>query len=392
MGGKLGHELEDIVQRFNAQNPDITVRLEYMGSYASLRQKIIASLAAGNFPDMAQSFETWTGKFVNAGKIATLTQFFNGPYGLTAAEIDDFFPFLRAANTYNGELWALPFNKSVPVIYYNSDMLKKAGLGPPADDWTWADFLDYARVLTVRNEQNSRPEQYGFANSLSEWLFQCLLHQNGGSEFDPTERRVTYAQPPGITALKFMIGLTDTEKVAYYSTGFNNQNDFAAQKVGFIFSSCATRIYLEPVLQFNWNCAPVPRGPKPAVTVSGTNIVIFNQSSSNRMIAAWRFARYFSSPEVTLGWSLKTGYLPVRRSAVQSAEMARAISQNPRIQASLTQLAYCVPSPKHETWAKGRDLLITALEESMIGNVPPEKSLPAAAQKTQKLLDRFHEH
>ncbi|MBN2384496.1 ABC transporter substrate-binding protein [bacterium] len=392
MGGRLGQALTDIVSDFNRNNPDITVKTEYMGSYSSLRQKIIASLAAGNYPDLAQSFETWTSKFVEADKIMPVSAFLDESDSLSRTWIDDIVPVLRQANTYKGDLWAMPFNKSVPVMYYNLDLLREKGLGPPADNWTWDDFIDYAHLLTDDHDQDGRIDRYGYANTLTEWLFQCLIHQNGGSEFDPTETRITFAEPPGLKALAFILRLIEPERVAYYSTGFNNQNDFAAGKVALISSSCASRIYLEPVLQFDWSTAPLPRGQQPAVTVSGTNILIFKQANQNRLKGAWRFVRYFISPDVTLRWSLLTGYLPVRQSAIDSPHMQRALAQNPRIKASLVQLPYAVPSPKHQAWAKGRELLIEALEQSMIGHVPPEESLTSAARKAQTLLDRYNKN
>lgn len=386
MGGKLGEALTAIVNDFNAQNPDVKVRMEYMGSYASLQQKLVASLAAGNFPDIAQSFETWTTKFVQAGRVVPLSPFLERE---SRESIEDIWPVFREANSYNGVLWAMPFNKSVPAVYYNQDMFQAADVPFPADDWTWDDFLAKARRLTVDLDGDDRIDQFGFANSLSEWLFQCLLQQHGDTLFDAADRNARFNSPTGIKVLNFLTGLNTKEKISYYSTGFNNQNDFAAGKVSMIVSSCATRIYLEPVLRFKWSCAPLPRATFPAAVISGTNIVLFKGPSQKRIEAAWRFIKFFASTEETLDWALATGYLPIRKSAANSPRMQAAIADNPRIKAPLLELDYSVPSPKILAWNKGRDYLIKALEETYLGNVPAEKSLGRANEKTQKILDLY---
>lgn len=391
MGGPLGRTLQSIVDEFNRQNPDVTVRLEYMGSYSSLRQKIIASLAARNNPDLAQSFETWTSKFVESDKIVPLDDYFYSPDGLSEESIKDIYTVFREVNSYQGKLWALPFNKSVPVLYYNADIFREKGIPFPEKDWTWNDFLEKARVLTTDGDSDGNPELYGFTIRLTEWLFQCLLYQKGGLIFDGAEKRVLYAEQEGVQALQFLQDLITKEKVSYYSTGFNNQNDFAAQKVGMIEASCASRIYLSPVLRFDWRCVPLPRFDKPSVLTSGTNIVLFKSENKKRMFNAWRFIKFFVSTDITRRWSIETGYLPVRKSAVQSREMEKAIAEIPAIEASLYQLDYAAPSPKHAAWSKGRDYMFTALEETFIGSVSPEESLKQAAQKTQIILDRYND-
>jgi multiple sugar transport system substrate-binding protein len=298
----------------------------------------------------------------------------------------------RRANTYEGTLWALPFNKSVLVVYYNQEMFQREGIPRPQNEWTWADFVSMAHKLTKVKDGDGSIDQYGYANKLSEWLFLCLLHQNGGSVFDEAERKVLFAQGPGIKSLNFLVDLITREKVAYYSTGFNDQNDFAAEKVALIISSCASRIYLEPVLRFQWGCLPLPKADQAAAVVSGTNIVIFRGPDKKKMEGAWRFVKYFTETDTTLRWSVATGYLPVRISALHSNALATAIAQNPRIEAAVLQLAYSVSSPKHAVWNKGRDHVIHALEESYLANIPPSVSLTQAALQTQKLLDRYHQH
>lgn len=392
MGGRLGTVLAKIVTDFNEQNPDISIKTEYMGSYSTLRQKLIASLAAGNFPDMAQSFETWTTKFVESRRILPISDFFNGPHGLTSDQIEDICPVFRQAVSYHGQLWAMPFNKSVPVVYYNASLFEEAGLVLPEDGWTWDDFLNMARILTIDKDNDGEPERYGFATTLSEWLFQCMLQQQGSGLFDIDERKSLFDTPVAISTLTWLINLSRTEKVAYYSTGFNQQNDFAAGKVAMIISSCASRIYLEPVIRFAWNCAPLPQYDKPGASVSGTDIVIFRSENARRMEGAWRFVRYFSSPEVTRRWSINSGYLPVRTSAIKSPEMREAMKHNPKIIASIIQLPTAGPAPRNEAWTKGREILLAAIEEVFIGKLPPSSALTAANQQTQSLLDRYTGH
>ncbi|UCC12945.1 MAG: extracellular solute-binding protein, partial [candidate division WOR-3 bacterium] len=119
MSGPLGKQLDELVAEFNRIHPDGEVRSVHMGSYDVLAQKLMGAVASGTPPVIAQLYESWTDQFYRAGDLLPLETFIASDSGFAR---DDFFPVFLEDNTYDSVLVTLPFNKSVPVFYYNQDI------------------------------------------------------------------------------------------------------------------------------------------------------------------------------------------------------------------------------------------------------------------------------
>ncbi|HNV70202.1 MAG TPA: extracellular solute-binding protein, partial [Candidatus Ozemobacteraceae bacterium] len=158
MSGPLGKVMDRLTDRYNASQKTYFIKSICMGNYDTLQKKLLASIVARQAPDIAQNYESVTRKFAKYGKIVCIDD-------LLASETEDIradiVPVLLANNTFDSKLWSFPFNKSVPVLYYNKDLFKKAGLDPERPPKTWDDMLTYAEKLTQRDEQG-RTTVYGF--------------------------------------------------------------------------------------------------------------------------------------------------------------------------------------------------------------------------------------
>jgi len=71
---------------------------------------------------------------------------------------------------------------------------------------------------------------------------------------------------------------------------------------------------------------------------AGTDIIMFSTAKEDEKRAAWEFMKYLISPEVTAYWAVNTGYLPVRRSALQTTIWKQAAKADPLIEIPLQQI------------------------------------------------------
>ena len=137
---------KDTVKEFEALNPGVKVRV--VGGIND--DKIIAASRGGKAPDVAQSFSADnSGAFCGSGAWVDLK-----PY-LKRDGINDtiFPPAPRSYTQFKGTRCALPMLADAMGLYYNEDMLKKAGLdGPPK---TVSELTEYAKKLTVKNPDGS---------------------------------------------------------------------------------------------------------------------------------------------------------------------------------------------------------------------------------------------
>src|SRR5690606_26066235 len=132
LGGEHGEIIADLVAEFNASQDEVLVDAQYQGNYGTLMQKLMAAVAAGDPPTLTGSYNNWTSVFIDADAITPMARFVNdAQVGLSDDELADFFPAFLEANTWDGGLYSLPFNKSVQVLYYNKDLLDQAGVGVP---------------------------------------------------------------------------------------------------------------------------------------------------------------------------------------------------------------------------------------------------------------------
>ena len=90
----------------------------------------------------------WVAEFARAGWLRDLTHL------LPPDAAQEVFPGTRAAVTYRGKIFAMPWFVDAGLLYYRSDLLEKHGFPPPR---TWEELAETAHVISRRE-----PGVYGF--------------------------------------------------------------------------------------------------------------------------------------------------------------------------------------------------------------------------------------
>jgi|UniRef100_A0A7V3UZB4 ABC-type glycerol-3-phosphate transport system substrate-binding protein len=381
MGGPLGDVLEEMVKEFESVNPEIEVQLVSMANYSSLAQKLMGAVQVNSPPNLAQMYESWTAQFYALNKLIVVDSLIHSPAGLSPEEIADFYPALVQNNTWDNRLVTLPFNKSMPVFFYNVELLKNAGYDKFPD--RWEDLRQMLVRLTDR-----RAGRYGGAGIVNEGIFGTLLIQYGGAFLDEKTGEPVFNSSAGVRAARFLNSLVNEDSSVYYGAGYEPQNDFLAGKIACIQSTSVSYAFLKPNLTFTLGVAPLPVDGKPAVIGYGTNIGIFRIGTPEQIEAAWKFVKWFVSPEQQAKWASKTGYVPVRRSALQNPVYQKMLKEVPGLEPALKQLDYLVSEPKTENWFSGRRLLGDALEKMVRSRVDPQHALDEAAEALKKEMKK----
>ena len=378
MGGPLGEVLDSMIDEFNADHPGWFIKSESMGSYDALKQKILASIVARNQPDMAQAYEAWISTLLGGGALVDLGELDPGFQN----QMNDFFPVFIQDSIYDGRLMSLPFNKSVPVIYYNKDLFRRAGLDPDQPPQTWDEFARISRKLTRDLDGDGKPDQWGFKFTDHATYFECLLVQNGGRLFDERDHTMLFNSAEGAEALQYLVDLVRKYHAAdFYLAGYQHQIDFAAQKAAMIVTSCVSRTFMKKQLKFDWGIAPLLKEKQRGTLVYGTNIVIFARSSDLKQHVAWEFIKWFTSPENAARWSLRTNYVPVRRSSLLLPIMRDEFRENPESLVPIRELDHAFFEPRFAQWLRIREYLGDAVKATLLGKTTPAEALDTAVRK-----------
>ncbi|MHB2019479.1 MAG: extracellular solute-binding protein [Candidatus Xenobia bacterium] len=281
--GSRGEVVQELVNQFNAQHPDVAVQVRFIGStdrrfgndYHALDRALMQQLAGGNPPDVVQVYENWTTQLIEVAglvkqPIVPVEQFFNGPNGLSPADLADLVPVFRQANTVQGRMWTLPFNKSIFVLYYNKALL-------PQPPHTMADLK--AAILRVAQ---AHPGVSGLVFEPSVDTFANLLYANGGQFFD-VDGKPAFADNAGVQALHDLVALTG-EKAARAS--LHAEQQFVSGRAAMFLWSTSSEEELARQVRFPLGVAPMPGHCE----LAGTNLAILAPSA--RQAAAWSFVKF----------------------------------------------------------------------------------------------------
>lgn len=140
-----GPSLTEMVQAFMKENPDIEVALDPVSVNDKLN-KFVTQSRGGDPPDVVRILTTDVPGFVDMGFLLPLDKMVDkaGGKGFT----QDFSAYLVKAMTMKGMLYGLPHEGDALVIYYNTDLFRKAGLNPNTPPKTFDEFLAASKKLT----------------------------------------------------------------------------------------------------------------------------------------------------------------------------------------------------------------------------------------------------
>ncbi len=388
MRGEKKDAITSLVNQFMKENPDVIVKEVGMVSpdrrangndYTYLYTRMIQALAMQKQPDLAQVYENWTTQFVEISAITPVSHFDGTKYALSAADKNDFFPIFRDACSYNNVMWSVPFNKSIYVMYYNEEMLKKAGIAPPK---TWEQLRDAAAKLTVRN--GDQVATYGLSYVPSVDIMGHLLYSYGGDFISGSE--ASFGSKVGLDAMNYWVSLTNKDRTA--SPSFGAYDDFLKGKSAIYLDTTSRIGSLKESCKFKYGITTLPTGSSKVYQCAGTNLAIFS-SAEPKKLAAWRLAKFLTNKENTVKLSIATGYLPVRQSAYASPEYQSYLKDNQGYRIGVDALKYGVTQPRDSAWEAMRGFINDAMYAAISQTSQPEDALKKAVDYSNGLLKGF---
>lgn len=378
MGGESQKTLKTMVEEFEKDNPSIRIELVGMGNYDALSQKLMGAVAAKEPPTIAQMYENWTTQLYAGGELVFLDSFVRGPDGLSAEDMADIYPALLENNTWDGRLLTLPFNKSVPVYYYNVPMFEQAGY--PEFPTTWPAFRQAVNKLMKRDAAGN-PQVWGAAGGTDIWIFGSMLFQKNSRFLQEEDGKPEFNGPAGVEALSFQVEMVRKDRVQNTDVGRTPMDDFLMGRIATLTGSSTWRAPVVDKETFKVGMAPVPSWDKPAAIIYGTNIGMFRRAKPEEQVAAWKFIKWFISPEQQVKWSLGTWYVPIHRRCLDDPRMQERLANTPGLARAYGQMDCAVFEPRGLKWLAGRKALVEELEQAMLGAKTPKQALNDAAAR-----------
>ena len=311
MQGQQETTLKKLAKEFEAKNSNIKIKLEQQGDYDNLQAKLNSTMQSPkNLPTITQAYPGWLQSAAKNKMLVNLTPYINnkevGWGSVAASEIKQ--GMLDGAQI-NGTQYGIPFNKSIEVLIYNPDMLKKYGITKVPS--TNAELKQAAQ--TIYQKSNHKVVGAGFDNLNNYYV---LGMKNEGQNFSS---KVDFTGKESSRVLDYFV---KGEKAGYFRMPGSDKYlyvPFTNQKLAMFVTSSSTETWIKQAAKKGFKYEVAAR-PGKYTMQQGTDIYMFSHASAMEKAAAFKFMRFLSSKENQIKWAKETGYIPVNEDATKSAE------------------------------------------------------------------------
>jgi multiple sugar transport system substrate-binding protein len=369
--------MDQLIENFEAANPDITVKHTTF-PYADYQTRVVAAKVAGQGPDVVQLFYGWLDQFVSGGLIQPLDP---AVFPHDAIEAD-FFPIVSAMKR-GDDYYGLPTAVRSLALFYNKAIFAEAGLEAPQN----LEELLAAAEATTKRDGSGNITSAGITMDMAgqdhHWWREVLIRQNGGEPYD-AEGNVAYDSEAGAAALKFYTDLQTEHNVGL--VGFMDEGQ-AAFRAGLAAMTIDGTFRLGAFADnpFEWGVVELPadaNGLRSNYSSYFAN-AIGATAEGEELEAAQKFLQYISSPEAMEIWLDVVGELPARRDvALTETNLA-----DPILGPFLAGLDYAHTTQFYDD-AGQRQVAIDMVNRVLLEGQSIEDSLSQAAQAEQAIIDQ----
>lgn len=400
MGGRLGEKVQSIAEGFNNSQSLYKVVATYKGSYPDTMTAGIAAFRSKSPPHILQVFEVGTATMMAAkGAIKPVYEVM-AESGMPFNPDDYLSTVTGYYTTSDGRMLSMPFNSSTPVLYYNKDAFKKAGLDPNMPPKTWPEVEQYARKLIQAGYSG------GFSTAWISWIhlenFSAWHNVPVGTEangFGGLNTKFTFNSPLHV---KHIQQLADWQKenVFIYGGRRNLGNaKFSSGEVAMYTESSAGYAGFKKTCDFEFGTSMLPYWPAASgapqnTIIGGASLWVMTGHPAEEYKGVAAFFSYLSSPAVQADWHQFTGYLPITTDAYLLTKGQGVYEKEPGMETALKQMTLNKPTDNSKglrfgNFVQVRSINYDQLEAILSGQKTAQQGLTDAVTAGNKLLRKF---
>ena len=398
VGGGPDALINALCEEFHAEYPNIKINPVYAGSYADTRTKVLAAIKAGETPAIALMFSIDLYQLLSTGKLYDYNSFCTTEED--QAWLDSFYPgFMENSRIPDGNggylVYGIPWQRSTIIMYYNKDAFREVGLDPECPPTTWAELEDYAAKLTKKDE-NGNTIRYGVQipsdkAGYAYWMLQTFtLTQDGQNLMSPDGKQVYFNHEKTIKGLEFWKSLSDKGYQAPGTAKWSTTvGDFLEGKVAIMYHTTGNLTNVKKNATFEFGTSRLAAGTSYGSPTGGGNFYLFKDSniSEEETQAAFTFIKWMTGdPDRVAQWSIDTGYVAPRPVAYETEKMIKYAEEFPSALTARDQLQYAYAEFSVYDQGTVQDILDTAIELVMTGQLDAKTALDNAQAEAEMIL------
>jgi sn-glycerol 3-phosphate transport system substrate-binding protein len=400
MSGELGRQLEKLAADFNASQSDYRIVPSYKGNYTETVTASIFAFRSRSQPAIVQVSEIATATMMAAkGAIYPV-------FELMRDESEAFSPaaYLPAVTGYysdvGGNMLSFPFNSSTPILYYNKNLFRSAGLDPEMAPKTWPEIGAAAKRLRAAGAV------CGFTTSWPSWInvenlsaFHNLPIATKANGFDGLDAVLTFNNPLMLRHIAQLAEWQTTKTFDYSGRATSAEPRFQNGECGIFIGSSATRADIKANSKFEVGYGMLPywpdvEGAPQNTIIGGATLWVLRDRPRAEYKGVAKFFGFLSQPQVQAAWHQNTGYLPITQAAFDLTRAQGFYDRNPGTAISIEQITLKPPTENSRGVRLGsfvliRDVIDDELEQAFSGKKTAREALDSAVERGNRLLRQF---
>lgn len=397
MEGQLGDAVAELVKQFNQDQTEFEVKALYKGTYPEVLTSAVSAYRRKSPPHIVQVYEVGTQSMLLSGATVPIHRLMQQQK--IAIDWADFIETVSSYYAMDGRLHSMPFNSSSPILYYNKDAFRKAGL-PDAPPTTWQELEAASRRILAAGSATC-----GFTTSWPSWTMlentfawhdqPFATNDNGYKGLDT---RLLFNGAFGQMHIGAMV---EWQRERIYSYGGRR----AQPDARFVAGDCAMLVQSSAVIggftqsvKFAWGTGHLPHwGPpyrKTNSILGGATLWALRGHASGDYKGIARFMEFVATPQRQAWWAATTGYVPITKAAVKNLEDGAFFTRNPEQRPALNQLLNVKPTANSHglrlgNYVEVRDVIELELESIFAGRKTVKQGLDAAVVRGNAILRHF---
>lgn len=396
MGGVNGEAIDYLVQKFNNENDKgITVDAQYQGSYDDAINKLRSAQMGNMGADLVQIYDIGTRFMIDSGWVVPMQQLIEKDNW----KMDQLEPNIAAYYTVDETLYSMPFNSSTPILYYNKDIFKAAGI---TEIPTSLKEIEAISTDLMTKGKAGTPIALGIYGWFFEQLIckQQLEYVNNGNGRQQLATAVSFDQNGA--AKNILNAWKDLYDKGYAPNvgrgGDAGLADFSAGKAAMTLGSTAS---LKQILndvdgRFEVGTAYFPKvkaEDQGGVSIGGGSLWALNNEDLVKQEATWEFVKFLVSPTSQAYWNAQTGYFPVTVDTHQEPLFKENIAQYPQFMTAIDQLHDSSPKSAGallSVFPEARMIIETEIENLLNNQQNVEETVSKMAQDINAAMEEYN--
>jgi sn-glycerol 3-phosphate transport system substrate-binding protein len=402
MPGELGYQLETLANDFNASQPDYRVVPVFKGLYTETMLAALFAQRLREHPVIVQIAEVATATMM-AARSAVVPL-----HELMRDEHEPFDPaaYLPAVAGYYadsaGNMLSFPFNASTPILYYNKDQFRFAGLDADQPPKTWPELEAAAERLRTAGYA------CGFTTHYPAWVnvenfsaFHNLPIATSANGLDGLDAELVIDNPTMVRHLAALAIWQKSKIFDYSGRTTRGERRFITRDCAIFLGSSASRADFLREANFEVGFGMLPYWPDVAGAphnsiIGGGSLWVLRDRPEAEYKGAAKFFAYLSRADVQAKWHQATGYVPITQAAYELTRTQGFYDKNAGAEISIKQITLNPPTDDTRGLRLGsyvtvRDIIEEEMEQALEGKKSAAAALKSAVRRGNVVLREFEQ-